>query len=252
MIFTFAADISPDAIRHLIRVSLKATTARKESSPTPSADRRARDELISLRQRGKATRRAAILKAARAIFSEEGYEAASITGIARLAGVADGTIYRHFANKRDLLYHVMRVFYERIIADVEQEVARTDSFAEQLFRLIRGHLAVFAEEVDLCRLFIREVRSADDYYDSLMYGLNRRYTSILLDILTDARARGEMDSGIDPRMVRDLVYGAIEHLSWRMVNRQSVLRAEAVAQQLSQIVLSGIETRRERTRYGRL
>ena len=186
------------------------------------------------------------------MFSEKGYEAASITEIALLAGVADGTIYRHFANKKDLLYHVMRVFYERIIAGVEHEVARADSFAERLFRLIRRHLTVFAEDVDLCRLFIREVRTADDYYNSLLHALNRRYTSILLDILKKARTRDEMDSSIDPRMVRDLVYGAIEHLAWRMVNGQSVLRADAVAQQLSQIVLNGIETRGERSREARL
>ena len=223
-----------------------------ETSPIPSADRRGRRGPVSLRQRRKERRRAAILKAARAVFSEKGYEAASITDIARLAGVADGTIYRHFANKKDLLYQVMRAFYERIIADVEQEVEGADSFEERLFRLVRRHLAVFAEDVDLCWLFIREVRTADDYYNSLLYALNRRYTSILLDILKQALAAGEMHSGIDPRMVRDLVYGAIEHLAWRMVNGKGVLRADTVARQLSQIVMSGIETPRESARGARL
>jgi len=146
----------------------------------------------------------------------------------------------------------MRAFYQRIITDVEREVEGADSFEERLFKLVRRHLAVLAEDVDLCRLLIREVRTADDYYNSLLYALNQRYTSILLDILKQALAAGEMHSGIDPRMVRDLIYGAIEHLAWRMVNGKSVLRVDAVAQQLSQIVLSGIETRRESARGARL
>lgn len=249
MIFTFAPDTRADAVHRVLDVSAKATTARMGTSSIPSGDRRGRRVSVSLRQRGKDGRRAAILKAARAVFSEKGYEAASITDIARLAGVADGTIYRHFANKKDLLYQVMRAFYERIIADVEQEVEGADCFEERLFKLVRRHLAVFAEDVDLCRLFIREVRTANDYYNSLLYALNRRYTSILLDILRQAHAAGAMRSGIDPRMVRDLVYGAIEHLAWRMVNGKSVgksgLRVEAVAHQLSQIVLSGIATQPE-------
>ena len=252
MIFTFAPDTRAGAAHRVLHESVKATTARMETSSISSTDRRGRRGPVSLRQRRKERRRAAILKAARAVFSERGYEAASITDIARLAGVADGTIYRHFVNKKDLLYHVMRAFYERIIAHVEQEVEGGDSFEERLFKLIRRHLAVLAEDVDLCRLFIREVRTADDYYNSLLYALNRRYTSILLDILKQALAAGKMHIGIDPRIVRDLVYGAIEHLAWRMVNGKGVLRADTVARQLSQIVMSGIETPRESARGARL
>jgi len=198
----------------------------------------------SLRQRKKDGRRAAILRAARLIFSEKGYEDASITDIARLAAVADGTIYRHFTNKKDLLYHVMIAFYERIIADVEQEVAQASDFRDRLYRLIRRHLLVFAEDVDLCRLFIREVRTADDYYNSLVYALNRHYTSILLDILKHGADEGEMLPDVNPKMVRDMVYGAIEHLAWRMVSGKGVLKIDALARQLSEVVLFGISVPR--------
>lgn len=202
----------------------------------------------SLRQRKKDSRRAAILRAARLSFSEKGYEDASITDIARLAGVADGTIYRHFTNKKDLLYHVMIAFYERIIADVEQEVARASDFSDRLYRLIRRHLLVFAEDVDLCRLFIREVRTADDYYNSLVYALNRRYTSILVDILKHGVEEGEVLSDVNPKMVRDMVYGAIEHLAWRMVNGKGGLKIDALARQLSEVVLFGISVPRSDVR----
>lgn len=48
-------------------------------------------------------RRAEILEAAAAVFGEKGYERATMKEIAARAGIAPGTIYLYFKNKRDLL-----------------------------------------------------------------------------------------------------------------------------------------------------
>lgn len=53
-------------------------------------------------------RRAAILKAAADIFTKKGYAAATVPEIARLAGVAAGTIYLYFPNKRELFIAVVK------------------------------------------------------------------------------------------------------------------------------------------------
>ena len=47
--------------------------------------------------------RARVIDAAETVFRERGYERASVSAIAAGAGVADETIYAHFANKRTLL-----------------------------------------------------------------------------------------------------------------------------------------------------
>ena len=70
-----------------------------------------------------------ILAAASRAFAEKGYETTSITEIARAAEVSDGLIYKYFSNKRDLLEHVLRKFYERLIEDVGAKVARGRAFA---------------------------------------------------------------------------------------------------------------------------
>ena len=48
-------------------------------------------------------RRARILEAAVAVFAERGYQQATIKEIAARAGIAPGTIYLYFRNKRELL-----------------------------------------------------------------------------------------------------------------------------------------------------
>ncbi|MGH2909151.1 MAG: helix-turn-helix domain-containing protein, partial [Solirubrobacteraceae bacterium] len=49
-----------------------------------------------------------LLAAAQALIEEGGYGAASVIAIADRAGVAAGTLYRHFASKEELFVEVFR------------------------------------------------------------------------------------------------------------------------------------------------
>jgi TetR/AcrR family fatty acid metabolism transcriptional regulator len=133
----------------------------------------------------------AILDAAKSVFAESGFAGASIADIARRAGVSDGLVYRYFENKRDLLFHVLRAFYQRIIADLQTTVLREPQF---------------------------EARVASDYQGSAIQALNRTYTSILIRIVDAAVAAGEIRADIDPRLLRDVIFGAIEHRAWRIIH----------------------------------
>jgi AcrR family transcriptional regulator len=181
-----------------------------------------------------------ILAAASRAFAEKGYETTSITEIARSAEVSDGLIYKYFTNKRDLLEHVLRAFYERIIEDLAAKVARGKDFGDQLYILISEHLGTFVAERNLCRLFISEVRTASDYRGSAIQLLNRRYTSILIKMVDAAAARGEISADVDPRVVRDMLFGAIEHAAWRHTIAKRPIDVQAVARVMTGIFLGGL------------
>ena len=59
------------------------------------------------REQGREEKRDEIVAAARALFLEEGYEAASINRLATAAGVAPNTIYWYFKDKDDVLVAVL-------------------------------------------------------------------------------------------------------------------------------------------------
>jgi len=59
------------------------------------------------RQERSREKRARLLAAALALFTEKGYESASIDAIARRAGIAIGSFYQHFRNKRQLVLVLM-------------------------------------------------------------------------------------------------------------------------------------------------
>jgi TetR/AcrR family transcriptional regulator, fatty acid metabolism regulator protein len=190
----------------------------------------------------------AILAAATRVFAEKGYSTASITEIAQAADISDGLIYKYFTNKRDLLEHVLTSFYVRIIADLETKVAKGRNFEERLYVLVSEHLHIFVSDIDLCRLFISEVRVASDYRGSTIQQLNRRYTSILIKIVDEGIAEGEILPDIDPRLVRDMLFGAIEHSSWRHINGSKPLDVPRVAQSMTDVLVNGLAVRRRRVR----
>src|ERR1700738_5415391 len=92
----------------------------------------------------------AILDAAKGAFADKGFEGTSIADIARIAEISDGLVYRYFRNKRELLYEVLRKFYERILLDLETQVFKHDAFSARLRSEERRHLEVFVAEHGLC------------------------------------------------------------------------------------------------------
>jgi AcrR family transcriptional regulator len=182
----------------------------------------------------------AILDAAKGAFADKGFEGTSIADIARIAQISDGLVYRYFRNKRELLYEVLRKFYERILLDLETQVFKHEAFSTRLEALIRRHLEVFVSDTDLCRLFISEVRTASDYEGSSIQELNRLYTSVLIRIVKDAVKTGEVRPDVNPKLLRDVIFGAIEHLAWRHVNGRGQLRVTQTARDLTGMLTTGI------------
>jgi AcrR family transcriptional regulator len=71
---------------------------------------------VGRRERTKAANRAAILDAARHVFAEQGYEAASVRDIIRRTDLASGTFYNYFPDKDAI--------FEALIAETGEQARR--------------------------------------------------------------------------------------------------------------------------------
>ncbi|WP_170984403.1 TetR/AcrR family transcriptional regulator [Rhodoligotrophos defluvii] len=181
-----------------------------------------------------------ILAAATAVFSERGYENASMAEIAARAGVVEGTIYKYFSNKRDLMLQVLSRWYENMLANYEEHLAGIKGTESRLRYVIWRHLAFIQAHPALCRVFFREVRTGGDYDSSALHELNRRYTHLAVAILREGFADGDLKPGLSLPLIRDLIYGTIEHHTWRYVCGSGSLDAEAIADQLCLVLFGGI------------
>ena len=96
----------------------------------------------SARRADAVRNRTAILKAAKQLVTEKGTEVA-MGEISRAAGVAVGTLYRHFPNKADLLAAVVNEYVEALADDAQGawervEAGRSDAAQELLGFLERA------------------------------------------------------------------------------------------------------------------
>ena len=96
----------------------------------------------SARRADAVRNRTAILKVAKQLVTEKGTEVA-MGEISRAAGVAVGTLYRHFPNKADLLAAVVNEYVEALADDAQDawervEAGRSDAAQELLGFLERA------------------------------------------------------------------------------------------------------------------
>jgi TetR/AcrR family transcriptional regulator, fatty acid metabolism regulator protein len=217
---------------------------------------RRREAPASLRRRAtrlpRERRVGDIIEAARVVFAECGYEDASMAAIADRAGVVEGTIYTYFANKRDLLNRVLARWYEGMLADQAEALAGISGTRNRLRYVIWRHLRTIATEPALCRLFFQEVRSAGGYHASDLHALNRGYTAAAMQVLREGVAAGELRDDAPMRLVRDVIYGTIEHHTWDFLSGRGTLDVEGLADALSMIVLDGTRRAEERPTIERL
>jgi len=188
----------------------------------------------------RAERERAIVGAARAVFTERGYARGSVAEIAERADVVEGTVYTYFPTKQALLLRVVGEFYESLIADVSAGLHAIRGFEDRLRFLIARHLAVYVHDVGMCRLILSEIRPDPSLYDASMRALNRRYTNLALGVLEQGQRDGELRAGLSPLVLRDLVFGSIEHALWRFVNTGKAARIDALGAELADVILYGI------------
>lgn len=188
-----------------------------------------------------------ILIAARDIFCELGYEQTAVATIAARIGVVEGTVFKYFATKRELLLKVLERWYDDISSALARDLDGLATPRERLRAVIHSHLRVVRDYPLLCRLMFREVRGEEDYRSSTLHEKNRRYTRFLTEVIKDGSSRGAFRAGISPTLARDLVYGGIEHLSWNYVCGRGGLDIEQIADTLTAMVCDGIATPAVRT-----
>ncbi len=184
-----------------------------------------------------------ILHAARAVFCEKGYEAAAVAEIAARIGVVEGTIYKYFSTKRELLLRTLENWYDELFGDYTRELESLSGARARLQLLVWKHLRSIRDYPQLCRLMFREVASDPNYRGSQLHELNRRYTQVLIAVIEQGVASGEIRSDIAPPLLRAMVYGGIEHHSLNYVCGRGDLDIDAIAAQIVALLCEGLGPR---------
>ena len=223
------------------------------SMPRRGADRSERQRLAP------EEREAELLAAARQLLREVGYEKFQPAEVARRAGVSQGLVYRYFPTKRDLLGRVAEDWLAEILVHEPDLSGCADTY-ERLRDVVAYALGVVRAEPALTRYILLELRADPAFRGSTVHLLNRRITGLVIGVLRDAIERGEFREDISMALLRDLIFGAIEHQTWAYLRGEGDFRVETSAAGIAALVCGGmqapprveaIEARAESARPGR-
>jgi len=183
-------------------------------------------------RRRSSAKHLAICRAAAALVSEAGYDAATIEGVAARAGVGKQTIYRWWPSKPAL--------YAEVYASLASEDALrfdTGSVREDLMRLLLALFSVYrtTPAADILAGLIAEAQHDATAAEALRGGLVVGRSRLLLDPMRRAQARGELPPDYDIAWANDAIVAMIWH---RVLTGQRGLNRRFAAQLLS-LVLDG-------------
>ena len=150
--------------------------------------------------------------------------------------MVEGTIYRYFANKRDLLIKVLEQWYGEIISDHDKQLKHIHGTRNRLRFMVWRHLSVIHQEPALCRLVLLELRADPDYRATSVFDMNREYTLRTIRIIEAAVESGEFRRGLSLPLARDVIYGGIEHHTWGYLRGEDDFSPDAVADNIADMV----------------
>lgn len=134
-----------------------------------------------------------LLQAARETVEAGGYQAASVMAVAERAGVAAGTLYRHFASKEELFVELFRAVCDREVAAMRaaaQAMPADASHAERIERVLTTFAQRALRRPRLAWALIAE--PVDPAVDAERLAYRARYAELVAGALSEAIAAREL------------------------------------------------------------
>lgn len=148
----------------------------------------------------------AILDVAAGLFSEKGYDATSMSAVARSAGVSKANVFHHFGSKRELYLEVIREACRDSSAALRQGRVQGGTVAEQLSSFLSHHLETLLRREQVSRLVVREVmESSPEGGKELAEQVFFEGFTELVEIVREGQASGEFRRDLDPALLAHLI-----------------------------------------------
>jgi AcrR family transcriptional regulator len=160
-----------------------------------------------------------VLDAAAHVFRRRGFGGATVREVAQAAGMLPGSLHYRYPSKEALLLDLMERALNRVLAGGRAAVESARDPVERLRLALRAHLEQLLSGDDDFYVLLYDWRSLQGAAMHAMLRLRGRYEQFWDDLLQDAIRDGWARPGIDPELVRQFGFGALNWVAqWRQEN----------------------------------
>ena len=147
-----------------------------------------------------------IIAAALEIMAAYGYAGCSVAAVAERAGVATGTVYRHFPTKADLFAEVFRTASQREVDAVARAAALETGVAERVSAVVETFSGRALQSPRLAYALLAE--PVDPAVDAERLVFRRAYAELIAGYVAEGVASGELPPQ-DPELSATALVGAL-------------------------------------------
>jgi TetR/AcrR family transcriptional regulator, cholesterol catabolism regulator len=184
------------------------------------------------------SRRAEICRTAAQIFQERGYDATSVSDIARALGITKAGLYHYFESKEALLFEITAYGLDRVRDDVMLQVRGIRDPEERLRQLVVRHANIATHGRGAVAQLVDEVRALPPGSRKQIEERMRAYFDLVRDTLRELQAAGRLRQ-VDTTVATFSLIGTILWLP-RWFRQNGRLSQEAVAKEIANIALGGL------------
>lgn len=188
----------------------------------------------------KAERRQQILSHARDVFAKRGYHAAKIDDIVAAAGVARGTFYLYFEDKRAIFEEIV----DNTFARIGRAVMRVDTehssrtVADQIEENIQRIVHALVEDPATTKILLSDAVGLDPAFDRKLLFFYEEVGKLLESSLVDGQQRGIVAEG-DARVFAILTLGAMKEIMYQVVMRGLDYPEERIVAEIFRFLAAG-------------
>jgi len=154
-----------------------------------------------------------ILLSARALFSSQGYEHATTSAIARMAGTSESQLIKHFSSKEGLLAAIFDQSWQRLSKGLAQALPKCETPYDKLSALIELILDAMEKDMGLRTLMLLEGRRIRKHGSLVLLTDGFLELVATMDrLLTEMRDSGQLQPDLNVQAVRSALIGAFEGL----------------------------------------
>ncbi|MCA1904466.1 MAG: TetR/AcrR family transcriptional regulator [Cyanobacteria bacterium KgW148] len=188
--------------------------------------------------------RTRILQSAQTLFAAQGFDGTTTKDLANHAGVAEGTLFRYFSNKKAILVEVATQGWIKILTDLLTELSEMASYksiAQMMFRRMTN----MQENLDMMRVCFMEAQFHPELRDKIQADVIGKMTEIAEIYFTEAIEKGIYRPSLDPKVIARVFVGmfAVAGFSNETMTTNP-LDLRAMAEGIADIFLNGVLVKR--------
>lgn len=157
-----------------------------------------------------------IQEAAEKLFAEKGFYLTTVEEIAREANLAKGTIYLHFANKKDLFLSVIEKKLHVLLKKIKAGVTQGKLFSEKIKLAIGVHLKFLENNANFFKImqtfpeqFKKEL---EEELLQRVIKINSQYLALVDSLIKQGIEEGEIKN-LNPRKLAVILIGIVHSLT---------------------------------------